>query len=68
MLYELKMEFRKLGWSTDKGFVYDVEHDLFRFPDGEFAFSRLTSGGCVRKVLADRGGPIPLTTGPEVAL
>ena len=40
MLYELEMGFREMGWPTDKDFVYDVEHDLFCFPDGEFAFSR----------------------------
>ena len=36
--YELEMAFREMGW--DERFVYDEEHDLFRFPDGEFAFSR----------------------------
>jgi hypothetical protein len=30
--------FREEGWPSD--FVYDEEHDLYRFPDGEFAFSR----------------------------
>ena len=38
MLYELETAFRKDGWPSD--FVYDAEHDLYRFPDGEFAFSR----------------------------
>ena len=38
-LYALEMEFRKMGWSSHDQFVYDEEHDLFRFPDGEFAFS-----------------------------
>jgi hypothetical protein len=38
MLYELETYFRKDGWPSD--FVYDAEHDLYRFPDGEFAFSR----------------------------
>ena len=37
--YALKMEFRKMGWSSNEQFIYDEEHDLFRFPDGEFAFS-----------------------------
>jgi hypothetical protein len=38
-LYELETEFREDGWNTEE-FVYDEEHDLYRFPDGEFAFSR----------------------------
>ena len=38
MLYELETGFREHGWPSD--FVYDVKHDLYRFPDGEFAFSR----------------------------
>jgi hypothetical protein len=36
-LYEVAMLFRKEGISS---FVYDEEEDLFRFPDGRFAFSR----------------------------
>jgi len=37
-LYELEMIWREEGTSE---FVYDEEHDLFRFPeDGRFAFSR----------------------------
>ncbi len=37
-LYELEMELREAG-SSD--FIYDEEHDLFRFPeDGRFAFSK----------------------------
>ena len=39
MLYELETGFREEGWPS-KEFVYDAEHDLYRFPDGEFAFSR----------------------------
>ena len=39
MLYELETGFREDGWPYD--FVYDAEHDLYRFPDGEFAFSRV---------------------------
>ena len=39
LLYELEMEFRKLGWS-DPALVYDEEKDHFRFTDGKFAFSR----------------------------
>jgi hypothetical protein len=35
---ELETGFREYGWPSD--FVYDAEHDLYRFPDGEFAFSR----------------------------
>jgi hypothetical protein len=38
-LYELEKSFREEGWPSD-GFVYDEEHDLYRFADGEFAFSR----------------------------
>ena len=37
-LYELEMLWREEGTSE---FVYDEEHNLFRFPeDGRFAFSR----------------------------
>jgi hypothetical protein len=37
-LYELEMLWREEGTSE---FVYDEEHDLFRFPeDGRFAFSK----------------------------
>jgi len=32
------MDFREAGWSSE--FVHDEEHDLFRFADGEFAFSK----------------------------
>jgi hypothetical protein len=39
MLYELETAFREEGWPSDD-FVYDAEHDLYRFADGEFAFSR----------------------------
>jgi hypothetical protein len=38
ILYELETSFGERGWPSD--FVYDAEHDLYRFPDGEFAFSR----------------------------
>jgi hypothetical protein len=31
--------FRKEGCPSED-FVYDEENDLYRFPDGEFAFSR----------------------------
>ena len=31
--------FREEGWPSEE-FVYDAEHDLYRFPDGEFAFSK----------------------------
>ena len=37
MLYEFEMALREEGISD---FVYDEEQDLFRFPDGRFAFSR----------------------------
>ena len=39
MLYELETAFREDGWPSEE-FVYEAEHDLYRFPDGEFAFSR----------------------------
>ena len=38
-LYELETGFREDGWPSEE-FVYDEKHDLYRFPDGEFAFSR----------------------------
>ncbi len=38
-LYELEMAIREEGLDSD--FVYDEEHDLFRFPeDRRFAFSK----------------------------
>jgi len=39
LLYDFEMECREQGWG-DPAFVYDEEHDLFRFTDGRFAFSR----------------------------
>ena len=58
-LYELEMVFREEGWSSEE-FVYDDEQDLYRFPDGEFAFSkeyanerRLREMGCI-------GQPVPM--------
>jgi hypothetical protein len=36
-LYVFEMMLREEGISD---FVYDEEQDLFRFPDGKFAFSR----------------------------
>jgi hypothetical protein len=39
LLYELEVEFRKVGWG-DPALIYDEERDLFRFVDGRFAFSR----------------------------
>jgi hypothetical protein len=38
-LYEVETGFREEGWPSEE-FVYDEEHDLYRFADGEFAFSR----------------------------
>ena len=38
-LYELEALFAEEGWLTGD-FVYDAEHELYRFPDGEFAFSK----------------------------
>jgi hypothetical protein len=41
MLYELEKAFGEDDWfSSGEYFVYDEQHDLYRFPDGEFAFSR----------------------------
>jgi hypothetical protein len=40
-LYELETAFREDDWfSSSEYFIYDDDHDLYRFPDGEFAFSR----------------------------
>jgi hypothetical protein len=39
-LYDLEMECRRQGWGADPALVYDEENDLFRFRDGQFAFSR----------------------------
>jgi hypothetical protein len=36
-LYELEMTLREEGLSD---FVYEEEHDLFRLPNGRFAFSK----------------------------
>jgi hypothetical protein len=38
-LYELEKGLQEMG-SASEEFVYDDEHDLYRFADGEFAFSR----------------------------
>ena len=40
LLYEFEMEARRQGFLADPAYVYDEEHDLFRFRDGRFAFSR----------------------------
>jgi hypothetical protein len=40
LLYDLEMEARRQGFLADPALVYDEEHDLFRFRDGKFAFSR----------------------------
>ncbi len=39
-LYDLEMECRRQGWGADPTLIYDEEHDLFRFRDDRFAFSR----------------------------
>ena len=39
-LYELEALFAKEGCWPTEDFVYDEEHELYRFPDGEFAFSK----------------------------
>jgi hypothetical protein len=49
-LYEFEMALREEEGLSD--FVYDEENDLFRFPDGRFAFSRECSDV---KLLQERG-------------
>ena len=40
-LYELEALFAaEEGLWPSEDFVYDEEHELYRFPDGEFAFSK----------------------------
>jgi hypothetical protein len=39
MLYELEIGFKEEGWPSEE-YVYDAEHDLYHFTDGEFAFSK----------------------------
>ena len=39
ILYELETGFGEDYWPSED-FVYDAEHDLYRFLDGEFTFSR----------------------------
>jgi hypothetical protein len=48
-LYEIEMFFREEGLSS---FIYDEQKDLFRFPDGRFAFSRTYAD---LKLLEERG-------------
>jgi hypothetical protein len=38
-LYVVETAFREEGWPSEE-VDYDAEHDLYRFADGEFAFSR----------------------------
>ena len=52
-LYELETLFAEEGWPTED-LLYEAEQDLYRFPDGEFAFSkeyanerRLRDEGCI---------------------
>ena len=40
LLYDFEMEAKRQGFLADPAYVYDEEHDLFRFRDGRFAFSR----------------------------
>ena len=52
-LYEFEMALREEeGLSDFSDFLYDEENDLFRFPDGRFAFSREWSDV---KLLQERG-------------
>jgi hypothetical protein len=37
--YDFEIECRRQDWG-DPAFKYDGEHDLFRWTDGRFAFSR----------------------------
>jgi len=39
-LYDLEMECRRQGWGADPALIYDEKHNVFRFRDGRFAFSR----------------------------
>jgi hypothetical protein len=39
MFYEIEAALGEMGEPSEE-FVYDVEHDLHRFADGEFAFSK----------------------------
>ena len=39
IFYELETGFREDDWPSED-FVYDAEHDLYRFVDGKFTFSR----------------------------
>lgn len=40
LLYDFEMEASRQGFLADPAYIYDEEHDLFRFRDGRFAFSR----------------------------
>jgi hypothetical protein len=51
-LYDLEMECSNQGWGADPALVYDEKHDLFRFRNGKFAFSR-THGNW--ELLKERG-------------
>ncbi len=42
-LYDVEVELLNIGWG-DPALVHDEEHDLFRFRDGRFAFSRRHAG------------------------
>jgi hypothetical protein len=48
-LYVMEMVMREEGLS---GYIYDEEKNLFRFPDGRFAFSRRHAD---IRLLEDRG-------------
>ena len=39
MFYEIEAALGEMGEPSEE-FVYDIEHDLHRFADGEFAFSK----------------------------
>ena len=39
ILYKLETGFREENWPSEE-FLYNAEHDLYRFADGEFAFPR----------------------------
>ena len=60
-LYDFEVECRRQGWE-DPAFVYDEEHDLFRWTDGKFAFSlpfvnEVVFGQCLACAPAASGMP-----------
>jgi hypothetical protein len=58
--YDFEMEARRQGFLADPAYIYDEEHDLFRFRDGKFAFSRSFSSAPGRIRTCDRRIRSPL--------